>query len=47
MRNLFRGTKALAVTFCARRGEVCDAGCRREAPRHRSLFQHVWLEVRV
>ena len=47
MRNLFEGTKELAVTFCARCGEVCNAGCRRAALRERALLRQLWLGVRV
>ena len=47
MWKLFTRTKDLAVTFCERCGEVCDAGCRRAALRERTLFQELWLGVRV
>ena len=47
MWKLFDGTKELAVRFCERCGEVCDAGCRRAALRERTLLQELWLGVRV
>ena len=47
MRKLFEGTKEPTVRFCERCGEVCDAGCRRAAPRERTLLQWLWLGLRI
>ena len=47
MRKVFGRTKELAVAFCERCGQVCDAGCRRAALRERALLQQLWLGVRV
>jgi hypothetical protein len=47
MRKLSRRTKGLAVSFCDRCGEVCDAGWRRAALRERAILQQLWLGVRI
>ena len=39
MRRLFKRTKRLAVEFCERCSQVCDAGSRRAALRERVLLQ--------
>jgi hypothetical protein len=46
MRKLFTRTRELAVSFCGRCGEVCDAGCRRAVLRKRVLLQQLWLGAR-
>ena len=47
VRKLFKKTRELAVSFCERRGWVCDAGCRGAALRDRSLLRQLRLGVRL
>jgi hypothetical protein len=46
MLRLFKRPKELAVEFCERCSQVCDAGCRRAALRERALMQ-AWRHGRI
>jgi hypothetical protein len=46
MLRLFKRPKELAVEFCERCSQVCDAGCRRTALRERTLMQ-AWRHGRI
>jgi hypothetical protein len=47
MLKLFKGTKAVAVEFCERCSQVCDAGCRAAALRERARMQALRFGMRI
>ncbi|HET7129378.1 MAG TPA: hypothetical protein VFJ93_09930 [Gaiellaceae bacterium] len=47
MLKLFKKTKELAVEFCERCSQVCDAGCRAAALRERARMQALRFGGRI
>jgi hypothetical protein len=47
MFRLFKTTKAVAVEFCERCSQVCDAGCRAAALRERARMQALQFGGRI
>ena len=47
MFRLFKKTKTLAVEFCERCSQVCDAGCRAAAVRERARMRALQFGGRI